>query len=237
MKDLLKRLFCIVMALTMVLCLVACGSTEEEEDTGRRGKNKETTEEVTADTEEVEETKSEEAALVGEWEAEIDMSDYMSDALYYAYGLELDVEDYIVVMTIEFDEDGTYKSDIDASKAEEAAIKMVDDMWPMLIEMYAELMGVSEAEVEAQLAAEGVSKESTLEEMDLQGAMDEAFENYAKGKWVLDGNELYMAKKNPERAEPIEIELDDDTMSFVGGDFTGVSDMDEYLLPIVFERA
>lgn len=240
MKELLKRLLCVLMALAMVACLAACGATEEDDDEGSgRKSKKETTEEVAGDdtkdvTEEV--TEKEEETLVGEWEAEIDLSDYMSDMLYSEMGLELDVEDYAIVMTIEFKENGTYKADMDASKAATAMEDIMDDLWPMLIEMYAEQLGMSEKEVEDALVAEGVTKDALMEEMDIEGAVSEAFEDFTKGEWVLDGDELYMATEDPEDTDPVEIEFDGDEFSIVGGEFTGDSDMDEYIMPIVFER-
>lgn len=238
MKDLLKRLLCIVMALTMVVALVACGSTEEEDDdegSKRGGKNKETTEETPEET--TEEPEEETPVLVGEWEAKIDMSDYMSDQMYYEMGMDIDVEDYIVTMTIEFYEDGTYEADMDASEAEDAMVGIMDQMWPMLVEMYAEQYGMSYEEMEAGLEAEGMTKDVLMADMDLQSGIDEEFEDFAEGEWILDGDELYMAPRKPEKTEPIEIEFDgNDEFSIVGGEFTGDEDLDEYIMPIVFER-
>ena len=237
MKELLKRLLCVLMALAMVACLAACGATEEDDDEGSSRKSKkETTEEVTGDTEEVEETEKEEESLVGEWEAEIDMSDYISDMLYVALGVDLDVEDYIVTMTIKFKDNGTYKTSMDASKAAKSGEKIMEDLWPMLVDMVVEQGGVSEAQAEAALAAEGLTKESLMEQMDIEGAVEEVFADFKKGEWILDGDELYMAEEDPEDADPIEIEFDGDEFSIVGDTFTGDEDLDEYILPIVFER-
>ncbi len=242
MKDLLKRLLCIVLALTMVVCLVACGSSEDEdedeeeetaEEGGKKSNKKETEEETTEEPEE-------EDSLVGEWEATIDLSDYLSDMLYAELDMELDVEDFAIVMTLVFDEDGTYEAELDISKLEGAMENLIDELWDVMMEMTAEEAGMSVEEVEALMEEQGVTKDALMAEMDFEGLFEEAFEDFDdKGKWVLDGDELYMAKKNPEDTDPVEIEFDGDEFSIVDGPFLGDGvdeDMLEYVLPIVFER-
>lgn len=241
MKDLLKRLLCIVLALTMVVALVACGSSEdedeEEEETVEEGKksNKKNKKETEEETEEPEE----EDSLVGEWEATLDLSDYLSDMLYAELEVDIDVEDFAIIMTIEFKEDGTYKADLDMSPMEDAMEDLIDQIWEIAIEMAAEEAGMTVAEVEKMMEEQGITKDVLMEEMDLEAAMEEAFESFedeAKGEWVLDGDELYMAKKNPEDTDPVIIEFDGDEFSIVEGDFMDDEDMMEYLFPIVFER-
>ncbi len=245
MKDLLKRLLCIVLALTMVVCLVACGSSEDEEEEeeeetteedGKKGgkKDKETTAETTEEPEE------EVSPLVGEWEATVDLSDYVSDGLY-AQGMEIDVEDFAIVMTYTFDEDGTYEAELDTSMLEDSIDGIMDQLWELLIEISAEQAGVSLEEMEAALVAEGYTKDVLKAELGLEESVAETFEEIAEsGEWVLEDDELFMHKKNPEKADPVTIEFDgDDEFSIVDGPFLG-DDVDEemleYILPIVFER-
>lgn len=246
MKDLLKRLLCIVLALTMVVALVACGSSEDEdeeedEETVEEGGKKSNKKNNKKETEEETEPEEEEDSLVGEWEAKIDISDYISDMMYSEMGVELDVKDFALIMTIEFDEDGTYKADLDMSLMEDAMEGFIDDLWEVVIEMAAEQSGVTVAEMEAAMKEQGVTKEALMEEMDMDAMFEEAFESFedeAKGEWVLDGDELYMAKKNPEDTDPVTIEFDGDEFSIVDGEFMGDMDEDmmEYMFPIVFER-
>lgn len=232
--DLLKRLFCIVLALTMALCLVACGSSEEEDEGSRRDKNKETTVET---TEETTAPKTETEIMVGEWEAEIDMTDYMSDKLYESMGLDIDVEDYKVTLTIEFNEDGTHEGDLDVSKAEAAAEAIIDQMWPMLVEMYAKQYGMTYEQMERGLASEGVTKDSLVAEMDMQAEIDTAFEVFIEGKWLVEEGELCMAKRKPENADAMEIEFDgEDSFTIVGDYMTENDDLNEYILPLTFNR-
>lgn len=245
MKDLLKRLLCIVLALTMVVALVACGSSEDEDEEedediveekkSNKKNNKETEEETTEEPEE------DENPLVGEWEATIDMSDYISDMMYAEMGVDMDIEDFAIVMTLEFDEDGTYKADLDMSPMEDAMDDFIDQLWDVMMEMSAEEYGMTVEEVEDAMEQSGVTKDALMEEIDMDALFEEmfeAFEDYTKGKWILDGDELYMDEKDPEDAEPAIIELDDDEFSIVDGEFMGEMDEDmmEYLFPIVFER-
>ena len=237
MKDLLKRILCIVLALTMVVALVACGSSDDDDDdddekTAEEGGKKSSKKDKN--------NKDEEDTLVGEWEATIDMSDYLNDMLAAEMDMDLGIEDFALVMTIAFDEDGTYEAELDMSKMEDAMVDVIDKMWEAILEMSAEEYGMSVAEVEEALEQSGMTKDALLEEMDMEAMMAEAFEEFedeAKGEWVLDGDELYMAKEDPEDSDPVIIEFDGDEFSIVEGDFlSDDEEMAEYFLPIVFER-
>lgn len=240
MKDLLKRLFCIVMALTMVLCLVACGSTEEEEDTGRRGKDKETTG-TTAET--TEETEPEEPSIVGEWEAEIDLTDYMSDYLYEETDgmVELDLDECVLYVSLVINEDGTYEADMDASGMETAFVQMGDALWNAMLEAVATQAGCTVEQAEAAYASEGMTKEMITESITAESFMEEFFGDFdPEGEWVLEEDELYMAKRKPEKTDPFYIEFDGtDSFSVEDMPYLGVSmdeDMLDYILPVIFER-
>lgn len=241
MKDLLKRLLCIVLALTMVVALVACGSSEdedEEEDEETVEEGKKSSKKNKKETEE--ETEEEEDSLVGKWEGTLDISDYISDMMYAEMGVEMDVEDFAIVMTIKFNEDGTYKAELDTSPMEKAMGGFIDDLWDIVMEMAAEEAGMSVSEVEKMMEEQGVTKDALMEEMDLEAAMEEAFAEFteeSKGEWILDGDELYMASEDPEDSDPVIIEFDGDEFSIVDGAFADMDDdMLEYILPIVFER-
>lgn len=251
MKDLLKRLLCIVLALTMVVALVACGSSDEDEDEeedektaeegGKKSNKDNDDEEEEEEDDKGKEDSKKEDTLVGDWEATIDLSEYLNEMLAAELGMDLEVEDFAIVMTLSFDEDGTYEAGIDTSKMEDAMEDIVDVLWDAMMEMTAEEAGMSVSEVEEMMEQQGVTKDMLMEEMDLEAAMAEAFEEFedeSKGEWVLDGDELYMAKNDPEDADPVEIEFDGDEFSIVGGDFLGDADeeMVEYIMPIVFER-
>ena len=227
MKDLLKRILCIVLALTMVVALVACGSSEDEdeeeeeetaEEGGKKGGKK--------DKKETEEEPEEEETLVGEWTAEIDMSDYLNEMLAES-GLDMDFSDFVLVMNITFDEDGTYEAEMDTSKLNKAMEAFADDLWDLMIEMIAEEADVSAAEAEELLESEGMTKDDLIEEMGIEEAFAD-MENQT-GDWELDGDELSLDGG----IAIIEFEGDEFSIVEVEDDEEGIG---EYLLPIVFER-
>lgn len=236
MSNLMKRLLCVLLALMMVMALCACGESEDEGSSrgSKRGSKGETTEETTTEpTEAV-------PVLVGEWEAYLDMTDYLNEMMSYEMGMDDLVDDFSMRLTMEFDEDGTVVLAIDQDSLEEAAADLIDSMWTVIIEMTAEQAGMSVEEVEEMMEAEGVTKEALLEQMDLTAAFEDLDD--MEGYWLLDGDELFIAEDEDdvEDADPIEIEFDgDDAFSMLGGD--GLTDgldeeMIEMFIPLEFER-
>ena len=75
MKETLKRLFCMAMALAVVVTIGACKDEKKPEPEETEQTTQETTQEET--TEPVEE----ESALVGKWVTDVDLSDYFSDRI------------------------------------------------------------------------------------------------------------------------------------------------------------
>lgn len=231
MKDLLKRILCIVLALTMVVALVACGSSEdedeeEEEETAEEGGKKGGKKDKKETEEETEEEPEEEETLVGEWTAEVDMSDYLNEMLAES-GLDMDVSDFVLVMNITFDEDGTYEAEMDTSKLNKAMEAFADDLWDLMIEMIAEEADVSAAEAEELLEAEGMTKDDLIEEMGIEEMFGDL--ETQTGDWELDGDELDLDGS----IAIIEFEGDEFSIVEVEDDDSGIG---EYLLPIVFER-
>ena len=214
MKDLLKRLLCVLMALAMVACLAACGSSEEEDDDkGSSKKSKKS-------------SSQEEDTLVGEWEAEIDITDYIA-SIMESQGFEMDLDDFVMVMTVVFDEDGTYEAEIDTAKMEKAMKNFANDLWDLMVEMVAEQGGMSESEAEAALEDQGYTKDVLLEEMGIEGMFEDL--EAESGDWELDGDELDLD------GSVVTIEFDGDEFSIVDVEDDD-SGMAEILLPIVFER-
>lgn len=235
MKDLMKRLLCVLMALMMVMALVACGESDDDEGRSSKRGNKETTGETTEET-----TTEPEPTLAGEWEAEVDMTDYLNEMLGAELGMDDLVDEFTMKLVLELKEDGTCEMVIDQDHMEEMVEAFADNLWDAMVEMVAEEGDVTTSEAEELLEESGMTKDMLLEEMDVE-AMFEDMDDM-KGYWLLDGDELFIAEDEDdvEDSDPIEIEFDGgDTFSMVGGDGL-TADMDdemaEAFLPLVFNR-
>jgi len=233
MKETLKRLFCMAMALAVVVTIGACKDEKKPEPEETEQTTQETTQEET--TEPVEE----EPALVGKWEAEVDLSDYYSDRAYLSLGVDVVFEPCMVEVEVTFDEDGTYKTKLEPGFA--GVFMDVDQSFKdTIIELSAAEAGMTVAQYERQLKAEGRTREDvyeafayTLEAIYCEAVL--ACEDEMKGKWLLEDDELYLAKKKPEKADPVIIEIEGDSFTV-----TEITDDDdeygEYFLPITFTR-
>ena len=137
----LKRLFALLMAVAMVFCLAACGGDAE---TGVEEKEKNV-----------------KKTLVGDWEAEVDLSDMMAEMLADELGMEIDVDDFVVTMALTFEDDGTFKAEMKADW-ENAVEDLVDNIWDYILETTAEEAGVSVSEVEELMEEQGVTKDMLM---------------------------------------------------------------------------
>ena len=239
MKDLMKRLLCVLMALMMVMALVACGESDEDEGRSSKRGNKETTGETTEET--TEETTTEpEPTLAGEWEAEVDMTDYINEMLGAELGVDDVVDEFTMKIVLELNEDGTCEMVIDQDHMEDMVEAFADSIWDIMVEMVAEEADITAAEAEEALEESGMTKDMLLEEMDVEALFEDMDD--MKGYWLLDGDELFIAEDEDdvEDSDPIEIEFEGgDTFSMVGGDglTDGLDDeMAEVFLPLVFNR-
>ena len=234
MKESLKRLLCVMMALAVIFVFAACGAQEEPE--------KEETEQTTQETTQEETTlpPEEEKSLVGKWEGQIDMADFISDRVYENTRKDVVFDACLVDITVTFEEDGSYKTKLKCD-FDEALSEFDDEFIDAIIEMSAAQVGMSPAQYERTLKAEGFTREDLEKEFGeaLSASMYEmvkAYEDEMEGKWLLEGDELYLAKKKPEKADPYIITLEDETFTV-----TEITDDDDdigdYFLPLTFTRA
>ncbi len=250
MKKALKRLLCLIMALTMVFALAACGETaeenndEDEQETTTEATEPEETEDTTAEdpqaTEETEEKTPEmETTLVGNWVGEVDMSVLVSQFLLELdSGYELEMDECVLVVNATFDEDGTAVWEVDEDSVEAIYKSFADAMWKMTVQMMAEqLGGVSLSAAEEVLVAQGATKESLMEIMG-EADMDEL--EALRGQWRLEDDQLYLIMEDSEEeAEPATIEFGYGTFSIVEVPIEDEEDEElaKSMLPLVFKRA
>lgn len=231
MKDAVKRILYLVMLLSVVFAFCAC----KEEEKGAEP------EETTQQTETREETTepAQELSLAGKWEAQVDLSDYYSDRAYISLGADVVFEPCMVEVKVTFDEDGTYKTKLNPQFSD-VFLDVDQSFKDLIIELSAAESGMTVAQFERKIKAEGRTTDDVYEAFaDTLEAIycDKVFacEEEMKGKWLLEGDELYLGKRKPEKADPIIITIDGDTFTV-----TEITDDDdeygEYFLPITFTR-
>lgn len=259
MKDMLKKTLCLVMALSMFFTLAACGEEEEESASRRRRKRTEDTSDTTEarsadraflyegrtpEKEATEETPTKEHTemsndaqkLVGTWVTEVDASDFMSDMLYEKSGIDLTLEDFVLSMTMTFNEDGTVTAEGDASRAVAAMAIVIDELWEEIIKSIAEQTGMSIEEVEKMMEQQGMTKEVLAEQNGPESMFGTEDEMTMSAKWLLDENELYVGEDDPEDEDPVVIEFKGSDEFHIVEVPDDPDDIGQYLLPLVFKR-
>ena len=208
MKRFTKRLLCVLLTLIMVTALCACDFPF--------GK----------------------PSLEGEWETYLDMTDYLNNVLGDQLNTDDIIDEFSIRLVMEFDDDGTFTMYFDEEHTAYMVAEYADDFWDVMIEMYADQMGMSEPETEKYLEGYGITKQTLLDQIDLTSM----FKYNVEGYWMLEDDQLYLSVDEAflKTIDPVEIEFDGkNCFSIIDGDvFTdGVDEkIAEIMLPMVFER-
>lgn len=211
----MKKWIALFMALVMVLSLVACKKS------GNENKDKNSTA-----------TKAEPAPIVGDWAGEINMTELIGALLSEVHGIPFTFEDLTYSVVFTFNADGTYKSAVDEEDGTQIVNNLIDGIVNSLI-----AAGATETEEEL--------REKINSQMDLGAFTESFISDYKAGYYVYKNNRIYMAEedmngKYEENAETVwEITLDSGTMVVEDMlDVEGNSGKDHSygLLPIVLQN-
>lgn len=231
MKETLKRLLCMAMALAVVFAFAACDDEKKAE--------KEETEQTTQESTQEETTLpvEEEKTLVGKWEAQVDMADYISDLVYENADMDVPFDACLIEIKVTFDEDGTYKGKL---KADFTDSFRNEEMVDTVIKLSAEQVGMTVEQFERQMKIEGYTREDIIDTFAdsfeaVLYEMVESYEDEMDGEWLLEEDELYLDPKDPEDADPYIITLEDDSFT-VTEIIDDDDDIGDYFLPLVFTR-
>jgi len=195
MKKILALILCLAMVFSLTAVLAGCG--DEEEDT------KDKTSDVDKDTEKEDADKDEEeevkdASIYNTWEGDMDYAPVLK-AMFAEVGDDdlaniLTPKSFKIAMTLEFDEEGTVKLEVDKKSMEKAMEKYVTDLSKDLVDymvdMYEE-QGISKEEL---LESAGVSTDDELAEYILENAdlniedMISVEDMSSSDEYEIDGN-------------------------------------------------
>lgn len=210
MKRTLSAILCLVMILSVALCMTACGGDSKGKET-----------------------------LVGTWRAHWDMGTILNEAIGESMadaGMDncFDFTGVTVDLVFEFTEEGKAKLSTDEDTVEDCADALVEELidgFKKYFEENSELTGGMS--LEDLVAASGMTMEefvnsalgSTKEELITSMTVDVANEGYYK----LDGNKLYIENDKEDLKDSDdyqEVELNGDTLIVtIDEDTTGISEI------------
>ncbi len=210
MKKKLSFLLCLVLTLAMTFAMVGCGETEKDDDKGTNKKKAE--------------------SVVGTWETEVDMLDFLLDEIGDdEAGNYIDMDEFVIKMSVEMDKDGKYAVSVDKDAFEDQLVTMMKGMMENMMQAAANEAGVT---LDEFMSAAGMTMdelvESALAEADMDTLMAD-FEDetgtyeYKDGKLVFDGEDEWTIEfDGASKFEVTAMEGEDEEMSA--------------LLPIVFTK-
>lgn len=186
---------------------------------------------------------SEADKLVGNWATEIDMTDIMNEAV-----AELDMGEenvfsaFVFAMNLSFNEDGTYKMEVDEDKMEETLETAQGELNAFIVKYFEALISNQKLNmtVDEVLKQSGTNMDTLLAEFGLEDMYKElAEEILAEGAYDAKGGKLFMSDGKDSAIDEGEYELytlDGDVLTFTGCyPETEVED-DVMDYPIVFNK-
>lgn len=201
MKKLLALLLALVMILSMAFVLTGCDKDEDDDEEGG----------------------SKKVTIIGKWEAEVDMTDAINEALAVSFG-DSDVKEYItassfkVTMVLEFTEDELTVSCTEDS-VEDAMEQLVKDFKKGMKKYFEDLLNENNIDMTVDQFIAQNTIYDTLDEyvdsivennLDLDSMMPEQTNEYK-----LDGDKLYGAIETVDSEGYVKIELSAETLKFV----------------------
>lgn len=184
--------------------------------------------------------------LVGKWEADIDMRDYMlkelgsNEEINIAKYLKLD--SFNIPMIVEFGKDGKYNVNIDEKKFTKEIDKFKGALKDALYSIFKDMLKVdSNDAVDVAIKAQGMSMEDLMKSFDSEVNLDTLFDEVkSKGKYEYDAKdgELSFEESGSDDEETWTIELKGDKFKVTDyeSDDDDEAEMFQNLLPITFEK-
>ncbi|MCQ2450535.1 MAG: hypothetical protein MJ080_00975 [Clostridia bacterium] len=184
--------------------------------------------------------------LVGKWEADIDMRDYMlkelgsNEEINIAKYLKLD--SFNIPMIVEFGKDGKYNVNIDEKKFAKEIDKFKGALKDALYGIFKDMLKVdSNDAVDVAIKAQGMSMEDLMKSFDSEVNLDSLFDKVkSKGKYEYDAKdgELSFEESGSDDEETWTIKLKGDKFKVTDyeSDDDDEAEMFKNLLPITFEK-
>ena len=204
----MKKFLCVFCAL-LVLALSGCGESEIQDA----------------------------STLVGQWQTDVDIAEYMNETM----NLEYMVERFVIRIKLSFAQDGTMSLAFDRDYMNQQQNEMAENMWNVMMQMHADDLGLDIQEVEQIMEKSGWSSDILRASMGLDKVLDQLTD--WQGRWEIKDNTLYMDPEDPTKAEPIQIKMNQGKLSMTGGSGIAIilkgavaPERIDKLLPLVFER-
>ena len=180
---------------------------------------------------------------VGHWSAEVDMTDLTNESIIEGMGEatgEVDeipqMEGLFVMMDADFNEDGTFEMGINRASCEAYYQSVCDQCIDYMYQVYGQMIEQNglDITVDELLESAGYTMEDIVGQFESSVDIDAMVqESTISGKYVMNGNRVFITVKGEEGTSIDAGEVNGDTMTFIGPD-----EDNEYarLYPFVFKK-
>src|SRR5699024_7442376 len=141
---------------------------------------------------------ADERALVGEWKATVDMTDYLQEELSSIpeFGTYIEVTDFSFDVTYKFNDDFTYSRTVDEDCVDQAIENLKGDMKNAIYAYAEEVIRQNGLNIspETMFALSGTSVDEIIEEAFSAESMEDiADEFFNEGNFEADDGKLYLS--------------------------------------------
>ncbi len=215
MKKKLFSVLCVILTLSLVLSLTACGGGDKQK-------------------------------LIGTWKCEKDLASVINDefAADEEVASILNIDEFKLVVYLEFHEDNTFAMWVDADSVDDAMDKMIADVTDDIIAYMEDQMKEQTGQdlsIDDILSLAGLTMDELLEQMFPEEALEELKNEVVssmsqEGKFKAENGKLYSSAGLEYNVDPLQYEtytLEGSTLTILG--FTGDEDAaDQRVYPMTF---
>ncbi len=202
MKKLLSLLLVLLLTLTLAFMATACSSDSDDKDDDDDKKS--------STSQKKDDDEDEEVSIIGKWEAEVDMADFINESMEDELGTELDKKfsNINIKLTMEFDKEEVELS-MDAGDIEKSIKNQMPDVLKAALEVILEESGLGMT-VDELLEAQDMTMdefiEETMSQMDFEEITSE-LDISESSLYELDGDKLYTFDDEKDEDEFMTIKL------------------------------
>lgn len=194
----MKRIIAVLLTLMMALSLTACSGDDN-------------------------------AKVAGTWKWNCDITKMLQESIDQGAGMDLSTDATVeIVLVLDLNEDGTYTLSVDRDAMKTSLQTYIDSLIPAAVEatyQQLEAQGMSRADIDAAMAAEGTTVEEFMKQMldamiDVDQMADGMAEESDSGYYRAAKGKLYLSDKADTFSDDscAEYTLSGGTMQWTGGD-------------------
>lgn len=186
----------------------------------------------------------ESSKLAGKWEAKVDLTDFLKEDMDDEMLEYIDIDDFSIVLVVEFDKDGTYERSVDEDAFEDSIENMKKAFKKGMTKYF-------EDEIEEQGLDMTVEEVLEMSDTDMDEVIDEAFDKdmwsamtkaiKCKGQYKAEDGKIYMSVDEDDEPDDDmywSYELDGDEFEVTKEKgFDEDQELGEEFLPLTFVKA